>query len=162
MPQGSILGPLLFLLFINDLPIYTEGVNAELYADDTTLFDIKESLTDTEQNLLAALRKLSIWCKCNGMVINTDKTKLMLITTSQKWHRMENVDLNLKFANQSLGTVRFEKVLGVFVGHNLSWTEHVKYSQRKLIQASGYYQTLIFFYLCHIEYSFTDPTSSLI
>ena len=83
MPQGSISGPLLFLLFINDLPLYTEGVNAELYADDTTPFDVQESLTDIEQNLQEALSKLSIWCKCNGMVINTDKTKLMLITTSQ-------------------------------------------------------------------------------
>ena len=114
------------------MALYTEGVNAELYADDTTLFDVQESLTDIEQNLQEALSKLSTWCKCNGMVINTDKTKLMLITTSQKRHRMENVDLNLKFANQSLGTVRYEKVLGVFVDHNLSWTEHVKYLSKKI------------------------------
>lgn len=132
VPQGSILGPLLFLLFINDLPLYTEGVNAELYADDTTLFDVQNSLTDVEQNLQEALRKLSIWCKRNGMVINTDKTKLMLITTSQKRQRMENVDLNLKFGNQSLGTVRYEKVLGVSVDQNLSWTEHVKYLSKKI------------------------------
>lgn len=132
VPQGSILGPLLFLLFINDLPLYIKDINVELYADDTTLFDIQNSLTDIEWNLQEALNKMNIWCKCNGMVINIDKTKLMLITTSQKRQRMASEDLNLKYKNESLGTVSDEKVLGVFVDHNLSWSEHVKYLSKKI------------------------------
>lgn len=132
VPQGSILGPLLFLLFINDLPLYVNDIHAELYADDTTLFDIQDSLTDIEQNLQAALNKLHIWCKSNGMVINTDKTKLMLLTTSQKRLRLENECLNLKYTNGSIGKTSHEKVLGVFVDHNLSWSEHIKYLSKKI------------------------------
>ncbi|MCU7800728.1 MAG: hypothetical protein KZQ70_11410 [gamma proteobacterium symbiont of Lucinoma myriamae] len=132
VPQGSILGPLLFLLFINDLPLYTKSVYTDLYADDTTLYDIQGSLTDVERNLQEALKNLHIWCKCNGMVINTDKTKLMIVTTSQKRQRMEKENLNLVYVNDSLLTVCKEKVLGVFVDHNLSWSEHVKYLSKKI------------------------------
>ncbi|MCG8034833.1 MAG: hypothetical protein JAZ03_22035 [Candidatus Thiodiazotropha taylori] len=132
VPQGSILGPLLFLLFINDLPLYIKDIHAELYADDTTLFDIQGSTSDIEKNLQQALNKLSMWCKYNGMVVNTEKTKLMLITTSQRRQRMENEGLSLKYTNDALGTVGHEKVLGVFVDHNLSWSEHVKYLSKKI------------------------------
>ncbi|MCU7801060.1 MAG: hypothetical protein KZQ70_13210 [gamma proteobacterium symbiont of Lucinoma myriamae] len=132
VPQGSILGPLLFLLFINDLPLYTQTVCTDLYADDTTLYDVQESLYDIEKNLQEALNNLHIWCKCNGMVINTDKTKLMLITTPQKRQRLENKDLNIKYRNNSLQTISSDKVLGVFVDHHLSWSEHVKYLSKKI------------------------------
>ena len=73
VPQGSILGPLLFLLFINDLPLYMDNVSADLYADDTTLYDIQTSMEMIEQNLQFGLNQLHIWCKNNGMVLNSAK-----------------------------------------------------------------------------------------
>ena len=97
VPQGSILGPLLFLLFINDLSLYTTKVFTDLYADDTTMYDIQDSLSDIEQNLQEALANLHFWCKCNGMVINTDKTKLMIVTTSQKRQRLDTKNLNIQY-----------------------------------------------------------------
>ena len=84
VPQGSILGPLMFLMFINDLPLYTNDVTTDMNADDTTLFDINFSKEVIQANLQETLKNLDIWCKHNGMVLNSSKTKVMLVTTSQK------------------------------------------------------------------------------
>ena len=84
VPQGSFLGPLLFLIFINDLPLNTDSVLTDLYADDTTLYYTDKSQACIEQQLQTALHKLSEWCKENGRLINTAKTKVMIITTPQK------------------------------------------------------------------------------
>ena len=125
MFQGSILGPLMFLLFINDLPLYTEPINTDLYADDTTLFDIGISGLPIESNLQIALNSLSKWCKENGMVINTGKTKLMLITIHQKRAAMNTDILFLNLNNQNLNTIKNDKILGVVVDNNLSWSSHI-------------------------------------
>ena len=69
MPQGSILGPLLFLLFINDLPLYTD-VLTDLYANDTTMYEIHSSKDEIEARLQKALSDLAVWCRLNGMAIN--------------------------------------------------------------------------------------------
>ena len=86
VPQGSILGPLLFLLFINDLPLSLKNssVSVDLYADDTTLYYIASDKAVLESNLQKALNIVRAWCLENGMIINTDKTKLMLIASRQK------------------------------------------------------------------------------
>ena len=59
--HGSILGPLLFLMFINDLPLYTENVFTDLYADDTTIYQINNSQHCIEQNQQATLQMLSFY-----------------------------------------------------------------------------------------------------
>lgn len=132
VPQGSILGPLLFLLFINDLPLYVDNVSADLYADDTTLYDIQNSLEMAEQNLQLGLNQLHVWCRNNGMVLNSAKTKVMLVTTSQKRQRLQNTCLTLQYMDETLKTVSSDKILGVFVDNNLIWSDHVKHITKKI------------------------------
>ena len=132
VPQGSILGPLLFLLFINDLPLHTNSVFTDLYADDTTLYDIQDSMEQIENNLQTALNSLEIWCKNNGMILNSAKTKVMFVTTNQKRQRLQRQNLDLNFENESLGMVSNDKILGVFVDNNLTWTNHIKHLTKKM------------------------------
>ena len=125
VPQGSILGPLLFLMFINDLPLYTDSVNTDFYADDTTLYISGETLEIIERNLQVALDCLAKWCKCNGMVINTTKTKVMLMTTHQKRASLINGQLSLQLNDNELNMITNDKVLGIIIDHNLTWSQHV-------------------------------------
>ena len=132
VPQGSILGPLLFLLFINDLPLYTNNVSTDLYADDTTLFQIGESQVSIERSLQLALLNLSEWCKLNGMLLNTAKTKVMIITTVQKRLHLNNNYLHLTYNDDTLKTVETEKVLGVHIDNNLTWSVHIDSIAKKI------------------------------
>ena len=132
VPQGSILGPLLFLMFINDLPLYTNNVSTDLYADDTTLYMIGETQDYIEQNLQIALQNLSEWCKLNGMLLNTEKNKAMLITTSQKRLHLHNDILHLTYNNDVLNSVENEKVLGVRIDNNLTWSIHINFIAKKI------------------------------
>ena len=100
VPQGSILGPLLFLIFINDLPLVLQNyVVVDLFADDTTFYDFQFDITQLETNLQHALSLLRIWCRQNGMVLNTDKTKVMLITSRQKRLSMHSPVLSLTYSD---------------------------------------------------------------
>ena len=135
-PQGSILGPLLFLLFINDLPLYTNNVFTDLYADDTTLYDVQDSMEQIENNLQSTLNNLHIWCRGNGMILNSSKTKVMLVTTNQRRLRLPNDSLDLKFNNETLNMITNDKILGVFVDNNLSWSDHIKHLTKKIASST--------------------------
>ena len=132
VPQGSILGPLLFLLFINDLPLYTGDVQTDLYADDTTLSATGKTQEDIKVKLQLALDRLKKWCKSNGMVINTTKTKVMLITTKQRKSHLENNVFSLTYENDDLSSTSNEKILGVHVDDTLDWTFHIDNISKKI------------------------------
>ena len=82
--QGSILGPLPLLFFINDLSLFLTNTvySTDLYVDDTTIYN-----KQNESNLQSSLYSLREWCIQNGMLLNAEKTKAMLITTRQKKKR---------------------------------------------------------------------------
>ena len=74
-----------FYFFINDLPLSLKNsAVVDLYADDTTFYDFQNDINQLETNLQLSLNSLNDWCRQNDMVINTDKTKDMLITSRQK------------------------------------------------------------------------------
>ena len=113
VPQGSILGPLLFLIFINDLPLVLQNyIVVDLFADDTTFYDFQFDKTQLETNLQHALNLLRFWCRQNGMVLNTDKTKVMLITSRQKRLSMHNPVLSLTYSDIDIKMTHADKILG--------------------------------------------------
>ena len=83
IPQGSVLGPILFSLYIHDLPSYITAL-CELFADDTSLLNHHADLTILHASLQNCIDKLIDWTEMNHMVLHRDKTKFMLITTRQK------------------------------------------------------------------------------
>ena len=108
------------------------NVSADLYADDTTLYDVQNSVEMIEHNLQTGLNQLHIWCKSNGMVLNSAKTKVMLITTCQKRQRLASSNIHLKCSDDSLKMISNDKILGVFVDNNLIWSDHVKHICKKI------------------------------
>ncbi len=84
VPQGSILGSLLFILFINDLLIALQDTNTDMSADDSTLTAQAKITPQLEEKLSSDAAKVSTWCQENHIAANTTKTKVMLVTTWQK------------------------------------------------------------------------------
>ena len=103
--------------------------SVDLFADDTTLYDINKNKSHLENNLNASLKILEKWCLLNGMQLNTDKTKVMLITTKQKCAISDTL---LKYKNVQLEVSSGEKLLGINIDDNLKWDAHVRVVTKKI------------------------------
>ena len=79
VPQGSILGPLLFLLYINDLPNCLSKSTPILFADDTTVVKTGTNIFDLFRDMNSELLNLEIWCKTNKLSLNAKKTKYIIL-----------------------------------------------------------------------------------
>ena len=128
VPQGSILGPLLFLIFISDLLLYLSNkiYSTVLYADDTTIYDIQNDLHELKLNLQNSLLELHTWCQQNGMVLNTEKTKILPITTRQKRLYIDESNFTLSYNNIDLQVTSGDKILGVYIDKNLQWNNTIR------------------------------------
>jgi len=133
VPQGSILGPLLFNIFINDLPLALtdSNLNCDMFADDNTLHASGKTIHEVEVSLQRGLDCVQDWCHKNKMVLHPEKTKSMVITTRQK-HQRQNLELKLKLNFKCIEQVHEHKVLGVILDDEMNWHSHVNHISKTL------------------------------
>ena len=136
VPQGSILGPLLFLIYINDLPDSVENANITMFADDTSLFRSFKNIGELDMELLPAFTNICKWLKANKLSLNTVKTEFMIIGTSQRVGHLDIAPETTPYAlfvnDASIKRVKQVKHLGLIIDENLTWEHHINYISQKI------------------------------
>jgi hypothetical protein len=118
VPQGSILGPILFLLYVNDLPDAVKNSKVSSFADYTKVFKCIDSISDASL-LQSDLSSLGNWSTNSGLVFNQDKCKLQQIT-----RKKNSIDFPYEIKNKLLEISLEEKDLGIWVTEALTWSKH--------------------------------------
>ena len=135
VPQGSILGPLLFCIYINDLPLHLKNnkVLFDLFADDSSLHCYDKNVHIVQTQLQDSINDISDWCELNRMAIHPQKTKSMVLATRQK-HQLRPLQLNLVLNSNNIEQVREHKVLGIIIDEKMSWGSQVEYICKRVSQ----------------------------
>ena len=134
VPQGSVLGPLLFLLYINDLPNISRILNFFLFADDTNIYYESDNLPDLEKVLNKELTKLHLWLIVNRLSLNVGKTNFLIFHPYNKPLRQH---VTLKINNKAIIEKDCIKYLGVIVDSHLNWKHHILNVSKKISRCIG-------------------------
>ena len=134
VPQGSVLGPLLFLIYINDLHKCLKHSKAYHFADDTNILNSHHSLETLAKKMNYDLKKLSQWLKANKLSLNVKKTELMIFHSNTK-----TIDQSVKFKldGRRLNPSNTVKYLGVLLDPHLQWIKQLNHVRMKLNRAVG-------------------------
>lgn len=135
VPQGSILGPFLFLIYINDFPNAAKPAESKLFADDSNLFTHnkdKNQLT-VETNII--LTHVHDWTIANRLCINYEKSNYMLFQ-SKHTNQATNTDI-IAIGNHELTNVSSVKYLGIQIDQHLTWQNHIEEVYKKIVKFTG-------------------------
>ena len=128
VPQGSILGPLLFVIYINDIPEIAQYAKFILYADDANIILTADTIEEINNKLKTLTNILLEWVNSNGLALNLKKTKYMIFSKSR------NIELPEPFViSETLIEHKHEaRFLGVIMDDSLTWSKHVNAVQTKM------------------------------
>ena len=133
VPQGSVLGPLLLLLYINDLPKIINKTSAPIiFADDTSILFAHSNLIDLNKNIHIVFTTLNKWLRVSHLSLYFNKTNYVYFTTKRKM----SFKLKTGFNNNFITYSSYKKFLGVTVNNTLSWNTHIDLLMIKLSTAS--------------------------
>lgn len=131
VPQGSTLGPLLFIIFINDLTTHINTPNISLYADDTVFYLSDKNPTRLSQNLTDSANKFQTWCELNRLTLNHKKCKSLLFAPKNLFKTL-NAHLSPRIGSTLIDTVSEFKYLGTTLDHQLNFESHIRAIRQKI------------------------------
>ena len=170
VPQGSVLGPLLFLIYMNDISKCSKILSFILFADDTNLFYSHKNADVLIKTMNQELRKITSWLFVHKLSLNVKKTHFMIFKTKRK---KLNQTLSIEINNQKIHKVKCTKFLGLYIDDELSWKYHIDQITTKISKMAGImararhylstqtiYNTMVYPYLtyCSVIWSSTYPT----
>ena len=147
VPQGSVLGPLLFLLYMNDFNNSSKVFDFHLFATDSNLFCTNKSVLDMEQVVNDNIVNINSWLNCNKLSLNIDKTNFVIFHPPQK-----KITSSIKiFINQvQIKQETSLKYLGIYIDCNLNWKSHIQHISKKIKRSIGMLCKIRHFVTSHV------------
>lgn len=129
VPQGSILGPLLFIAFTCDIEKHLSNCHLTLYADDTSSIISASNLPDLSVKATSCVANMTNWCSSNGLVLNPSKTKVIIFSPTGV---VNDFSMLIRSGSQSLPGTNYTNFLGILTDENLTWNSHTERVTGKL------------------------------